>query len=179
MNFQSLETRTFDSRCADENQRVLNDLYARANRARSGVNLIYTGALRDPHAPICFRLDEASEISGFSTCNSTDRRGDCISYPNERRFDRIGSRLCLGYLLSLKTCNEAFVMRAIRMQMLAGILLQEGPRRDDFDLYTIERVNLAISLPCGSQTRSIRNFSFFRYDETVPTRSFCFLFFLG
>ena len=77
---------------ADENQRVLNDLYGQIERDQSshrvGENLIYTGALRDPHASICFRLDEASEISGFSTCNSTDRREDCISYPNERRFDR-------------------------------------------------------------------------------------------
>lgn len=40
-------------------------------------------------------------------------------------------------------------MRAIRMQMLAGILLRDGPRRDDFDLYSIERdlrVNRDLSL---------------------------------
>ena len=148
MNFQPLVYSIF---AGNENQRVLNDLYGQIERDQSshrGGNLIYTGAIRDPHAPICFRLDGASEISGFSTCNSIrpgrrERERERVAFPrdpaNRTEVRSIGSRLYLGSLLSLKTCNEAFVMRAIRMQMLVGLLLQDGPRRDDFDLYSIER----------------------------------------
>lgn len=75
--------------------------------------------------------------------------------------------------LSLKTCNEAFVMRGIRMQMPDGLLRYSSLRNDvDLTIILVER-NLRFQrrfkrhliARCRFQIRLICNFSFIRYDK--------------
>lgn len=80
--------------------------------------------------------------------------------------------LCLLFL-SLKTCNEAFVMRGIRMQMPDGLLRYSSLRNDvDLTIILVER-NLRFQhrferhliARCRLQIPLICNFSFVCYDK--------------